>query len=162
MQFETGVFEAKRPSLTNNDLYISGPTVLSDIFYLFQSIAPGMLVIASRIGQLEDMDDMEYLRALPRESWIIENALMLKQILGTTASYDALLDASRDQEKAFATSWVSPWDDDGSDCRSTGSGPIDDEWDDTEYDWPPQQQAMKTTAWTCNSECGGCSQCDIW
>lgn len=158
MQFEMGVFEAARPSLSENDLYISGPTVLSDIFYLFQSIAPGMLVMAGRIGKLEDMGEMEWVRALPRESWIIENAQTLEYILGNAEAYEALLNASRDQEKAFTVSWVSPWDEDDSDCRSTGSGCIDDDWDDTDYEWPPHLQTRKATI-TCTSDCGGCSRC---
>jgi hypothetical protein len=159
MQFEMGVFEAERPSLSENDFYISGPTVLSDIFYLFQSIAPGMLVIAGRIGKLEDMGEMEWVRALPRESWIIEHAQILQYILGGADAYEGLLHASRDQERAFTVSWISPWDEDESDCRSTGSRADDDDWD-TDYG-PPHPQPRNATALTCTSECGGCSRCDV-
>lgn len=158
-----GVFEAKRPSSSDNDFFISGPSILSDMFYLFQSIAPGMLVIAGRNGEADDMGEMEWVRALPRESWITENALMLKYVLGSTDAYQALLSASQDKEKSFAVSWVSPWDDDGSDCRSTGSGYSGDDWDDAEeYEWPRKPQVLNAATWSasCGSECGGCSHCD--
>ncbi|KAF8492136.1 hypothetical protein JB92DRAFT_3004338 [Gautieria morchelliformis] len=163
VQFEMGAFEAKRPGPSDNDLFISGPVVLSDIFYILQSIAPGMLVIADRIGESDDMGEMELVRALPRESWVTENDSMLKYILGDSDAFQALLDASRDQDKSFTVSWVSPWDDDDSDCRSTGSY-ITDEWDDTEYKWPWRPRIFDPVAWTpsCGSESAECtSQCDL-
>ncbi|KAF8580931.1 hypothetical protein K439DRAFT_1636596 [Ramaria rubella] len=158
MQFEMGVFEAKRPSLSDNDLFISGPAALSDIFYLLQSIAPGMLLICSRIDQADDMGELECCRALPREKWIADNSQMLKYVLGSSDAYQALLGASKDQGKAFTVSWINQWSDgDDSDCRSTGSRLIDD-WEGSDFEWPkpPTKEYV-----SCGSECGGCNRCDL-
>lgn len=153
-----GVFEAKRLNASENDFFISGPSTLSDIFYIFQSIVPGMLVIAGRNGEADDMGEMEWVRAFPRQSWVTENAQMLKYVLGSTDAYQALLEASQDEERSFSVSWVNPWEDDSSDGRSTGSEYDDDDWDEGEYEWPRKPQTFDPS---CGSECGGCSQCDF-
>jgi hypothetical protein len=52
MHFDNGVFEAKRPSCTDNDLPISEHNPFSDIFYFLQSIAPSMLLLV-RLDKIE-------------------------------------------------------------------------------------------------------------
>lgn len=111
LQFRFGVFDAQCPAGQDNDLYMSGPIPLSDIFYLFQSVAPGMLVIA-RVDKSDNTGERECVRALPRQGWVENHHQLLEYVLGSIDAYEALLDASRleDQSKAFKVSWISRQD----------------------------------------------------
>jgi hypothetical protein len=131
--FETG-FDARRPSRSSKDLFISGPTPLSDIFYLLQCMAPGMLLLV-RIDDIDERGEIEYARALPRESWVVSHTDVLSTILGSDA-YRVLLDASRDRSKSFKESWISQWE------------PYPDE-EGSELDYT-----------ACGLECGYCGRCD--
>ncbi|KAF8492130.1 hypothetical protein JB92DRAFT_3004296 [Gautieria morchelliformis] len=128
-------FDARRPSRSNNDLFISGPTPLSDIFYLLQCMAPGMLLLV-RIDEYDEVGEKESVRALPRESWVVSHADVLNTILGGIGAYKALLDASRDRSKSFKESWISHWE------------PYADV-EDRELDYT-----------ACGLECGYCGHCD--
>ena len=76
------------------DLYIGSPRPISNIFYLLQVLAPGMLVIYIEY-QLQDASaDVKLSKVLPRASWIENN-------IETMSNTEALLAAANDRNIAF-------------------------------------------------------------
>ena len=76
------------------DFYLGSPRPLSNIFYLLQVLAPGMLVIyIEYLDQLQDAD-MKVSKVLPRADWIESN-------IETMSRTDGLLAAARDRKIAF-------------------------------------------------------------
>ncbi|KIJ32171.1 hypothetical protein M422DRAFT_53042 [Sphaerobolus stellatus SS14] len=157
-QFENA-FEARKSSPSGNDLYIHGPSALADIFYILQCIAPGMLVLTCRSDEEDEIGEKEWVRGLPRDTWVENNAQMLRYILGSKGAYQRLLAACKDQQKAFAFEWIVSWNDDD-DCRSTGSTVVDDDWDynDTKFGWSDIQVIDGTK---CPEDCGKCLRCTL-
>lgn len=157
-QFENGIFaiETHRSSTDPKDIYIGGPKPVSDIFYMLQCIASGMLVLTCRMGE-DDLGELEWTRALPPHAWLENHDLMLRYILGSNKAYDDLLMVSRDENKAFSLSWT---EEDVDDRSSTCSTAVEDDWDET----ASKQEWSKVPAIDgrmCGSSCEGCPRCDI-
>jgi len=90
-----GLFNPTRTGKNHNaDLYLGPSPPISNIFYVLQILAPGMLVIYYEY-QLHDAD-IKVSRLLPRTSWIKKHT---KYMMGNT---DALITAAaRDRKIAF-------------------------------------------------------------
>lgn len=91
--FRGAVFNPKRLHGSNDTLFIDSPGPVADIFYLFQILAPGMLVI---IGT----DHTDFLasgtaRGLPSEEWLKEHQSVLEQ------TFELLSNAAADFGKSF-------------------------------------------------------------
>ena len=87
------IFQARKKGNNNNlKLFIESSPPLSNIFYLLQVLAPGMLVIYHEY-QLQDAD-VKVSRMLPEASWIESNI----EVMSKT---DALLAAAKDRKIAF-------------------------------------------------------------
>jgi len=93
----SAIFKAERQSTKaeTHDLYIGSSRPLSNIFYLLQVLAPGMLVISDQYQT--DNGNVTVSRMLPRANWIQRNDGMLSEVMGNT---DALT-AAKDQSIAF-------------------------------------------------------------
>ena len=78
----------------NADLYLGSPFPISNIFYLLQILAPGMLVIYCEY-QLHDAD-IKVSRLLPQENWIEKR----KKYMDTNALI-TITAAARDRKIAF-------------------------------------------------------------
>ncbi|GJJ08898.1 hypothetical protein Clacol_003118 [Clathrus columnatus] len=157
-QFENGIFaiETRRSPTDLKDIYIGGPRPLSDIFYMLQCIAPGMLILTCKMGE-DVLGELEWSRALPPCAWVEDHDLMLRHILGSNQAYDDLLRVSRDEERAFSLSWI---EEDMDDRCSTCSTAVEDDWDET----ASKQEWSKVPAIDgrmCGSSCVGCPRCDI-
>jgi len=77
------IFDAKRPTRSSGDFFVSSVPPLSDIFYLLQTFLPGMLLIYR-------IDDL------------------LQTIFGEKR-YDSLLGAARDYAKAYNVTMISSY-----------------------------------------------------
>jgi len=86
---------ARQSKAETHDLYINSSRPLSNIFYLLQVLAPGMLVISDQY-QTHNAD-VKVSRMLPRANWIQRNGRMLNEVMG---NMDALT-AAKDQSIAF-------------------------------------------------------------
>lgn len=119
-----------------------------------------MLVLTCRTGETDDMGELEWIRGLPKEQWVEQNAQMLRYILGSKTAISHLLAACRDKQKAFAVSWTVSWsDDDESDCRSTGSTVVDEDWMGGEkLTW---SHIEVFDGRPCGPECDGCLKCRL-
>ena len=82
----------KKGKKRNFDLYIGSSAPLSNIFYLLQVLAPGMLVIYHEY-QLHDAY-IKVSRVLPQASWVEGNINFMSKT-------DALITAARDPKIAF-------------------------------------------------------------
>lgn len=137
------IFNAQRPTKYSHDFFIDSAPPLSDIFYLLQTFLPGMLLIY-RIDDIDDMGEMESVRALPRPVWIEEHKDLLQTILGERR-YASLLEAaaSKGQETTMISNYSSYDDNNDADYYTNCYG---------------QREAKDFTA--CDSECGYCGTCD--
>jgi len=92
------IFKADRQSRNpeTHDLFINSSRPLSNIFYLLQVLAPGMLVIFDQY-QTHNAN-VKVSRMLPRANWIQRNDSVLSEVMGNTP--DALT-AAKDQNIAF-------------------------------------------------------------
>ena len=90
-------------------LYIDEPTPLADIFYLLQTLSPGMLVIY-HIGEMDGVGKEERTSALPPITWVEEHKELLQSIFRDTGRYDNLLAASADG-RGRAVEMISSYDD---------------------------------------------------
>ena len=97
-----------------------------------------------RIDDIDDIGEIEIVRALPRPVWIKEHKDMLRTIFGETR-YDNLLDAasSKGQETTTISSYWSYDDDNDNNYYTNRYG---------------QREEKDFTA--CDSECGYCGTCD--
>jgi hypothetical protein len=144
---DSRVFDARRPTRGDNDLFIDGPSPLSDMFYLLQIIYPGMLLIY-RIDEIDDVGENETIRALPRKDWVQQHDILLKDVLGGAEKYDNILQAAGDSSRSFRSELISRWD--GYDAR-------DD--DDAYYTSIWGEREVKDYA-ACGIECGYCGTCE--
>ncbi|KAH7884195.1 hypothetical protein F5I97DRAFT_2066285, partial [Phlebopus sp. FC_14] len=87
------LFPSARPARWSADLYIDTVSPLCDIFYLLQSLIPGMLVII-RLDEIDDLGEEEYTRVLPRPPWPEEHIAELEFILGQARASDVVKAAS--------------------------------------------------------------------
>lgn len=135
----SAIFDARR----DVGLFIKSAPPLSDIFYLLQTLLPGMLLIY-RIDDMDDRGELETVCALPRLVWIEEHKDLLHTIFGETR-YDSLLEAaaSKGQEGKWISDYRSYYDDDDNDHYTNLYG---------------QREMKDFTA--CDSECGYCGTCD--
>lgn len=143
--FSNRLFDAKRHRRENSTLFIDTLKPISDIFYLLQTIAPGMLLII-REDEYDDMGEHETARALPSGTWVEEHQSILENILGRDR-YNLLVGAAADGNKSFRGRWISRYDS------------YDDDSDDGYYTnaWGVREP-MDFTA--CDSECGYCGRCE--
>ena len=89
------IFKAgKKGTNKKIDLYIESSPPLSNIFYLLQVLAPGMLVIYHEYQIYWQDVDVKVSRVLPRASWIESNIEFMSKT-------DALLAAAKDRKIAF-------------------------------------------------------------
>ncbi|KAF8332510.1 hypothetical protein F5887DRAFT_996687 [Amanita rubescens] len=139
------LFDARRQNRDNHTLFIDSLTPISDIFYLLQVLAPGMLVIV-RVDEFDDIGEKETARALPSAEWVRGHETDLLEVLGSEQRYQSLVAAACDISKSFKSDWI-----------STYSRDYDD--DDSSYytDMWGVRQASDYTA--CGSDCGWCGQC---
>ena len=90
------IFSAKRDRM--NNLFINSNTPLADIFYLLQTLLPGMLLIY-RIDDYDEIGDEERIRALPPAAWVEEHKGWLQTIFEDhTERYGRLLVAAGDRQ----------------------------------------------------------------
>ena len=149
--FENG-FDARRRFQSFDDLFISGPHPLSNIFYLLQSIAPGMLLVV-RAKHIDQVGQTEYVRALPSESWVNDHGDVLMSVLGGIEEYHSLLRATTDDGKLCSETCDSRWVDSSS--LGLDDGFISD--DDARYEWDSDWNPDYTA---CGSDCGYCGHCE--
>ena len=139
-------FHAKRDRMNNSSLIIDSPTPLSDIFYLLQTLLPGMLLIY-RIDEIDDCGEQERTRALPPAPWVELHKEMLQTIFGDSERYGCLLAAAADrgleENVEMISSYGSYYDDYDSDFYTNSYG---------------QREIKDFTA--CDKECGYCGTCD--
>jgi hypothetical protein len=138
------LFDAKRDR-TNGNLTIDSPTPLSDIFYLLQTLLPGMLLIY-RIDDIDECGEQERTRALPPATWVELHKELLQTIFGGTERYGHLLAAVADRGLAEEVKMISSYesyDDDDSGFYTNFYG---------------QREMKDFTA--CDKECGYCGTCD--
>lgn len=131
------IFFAKRDR-TSGNLFIDSPIPLSNIFYLLQTLLPGMLLIY-RIDDIDDFGEQERTRVLPPAAWVEEHKGLLQKIFGDHMErYDRLLVAVSDrglaEEVKMISSYINYEDDFG------------------------QREMEDFTA--CDKECGYCGTCD--
>lgn len=136
------LFKPERRDRNNSTLFMNSPTPISDIFYLLQILAPGMLLIVRE--EEYDTSEKEIARALPSVEWLKEHQPTLEHVLGNNQKFELLISAAADFAKSFRS--------------ITDYYPNDHDWDD-----------HYTTAWgtrevldfaACDSECGYCGRCD--
>ncbi len=75
---------------------------MADIFYLLQVLIPGLIQI-KRIDWIEDVGDQHITRALPRESWIQNNAEDLEHILGNRARVQRIMKSAGESTSVEVT-----------------------------------------------------------
>jgi hypothetical protein len=138
-------FNARRREGSNSTLFIDSLAPISDILYVLQTLAPGMLLIV-RVDEYDDSGEAQTTRALPSEEWVKDHEVVLEHVLGSKQRYQELLAAVTAGSKSFQTEWISSYHD-----------PYDD--DSTYYTnmWG-QREPLDYTA--CGSECGYCGRCD--
>ena len=86
------IFKAKKDGKNKKPDLCIGSSPLSNIFYLLQVLAPGMLVIYYEY-QLQDAN-VKVSRVLPRPTWIESNIEIMSKM-------DTLLTAAKDRKIAF-------------------------------------------------------------
>lgn len=128
--FDAG-FNAKR---MDGNLFLDSPTPLSDIFYLLQTLLPGMLLIY-RIDDLDDAGEHEWTRALPPADWVELHKELLQMIFGDSERYGCLLAAAADRSLALKSEIINY-----------------ERYDDYDSGY------KDFTA--CDAECGYCGNCD--
>ena len=138
-------FVALRHRKDSHTMFIDGPVPLSDIFYLLQILAPGLL----RIIREEDIDDVgeeQTARILPPHQWVQDNKEILEHVIGSKEGYESIAAAAGDTSKSFKSEWISNWRDNYYD-------------EDNFYTniWG-QREIKDFTA--CDKECGYCGRCD--
>lgn len=74
-------FNASGAKIGSGDLFIDSPTPLANIFYLLQMLQPGMLLI--NCIDIDDANETETTRSLPRISWVRKHKATLIEVLGT-------------------------------------------------------------------------------
>ena len=138
IMFTRFIFKAKHP---RNDFFIDSAPPLSDLFYLLQTFLPGMLLV-HRIDDLDDIGDVEGVRALPCPAWIETHKDLLLTIFGGQR-YDTLLKAAASTGyKSETISYYPPYEDDS-------------EYYVDAYGW---REIKDFTA--CDKECGYCGGCE--
>ena len=135
------LFHAKRDRL-NGKLIIDSPTPLADIFYLLQTLLPGMLLIY-RIDEYDDLGEEERTCALPPATWVELHKELLQRIFGDTERYDQLLEAAADRGLAEEVKMISSYESYDSGFYTNCYG---------------QREMRDFTA--CDKECGYCGTCD--
>jgi len=140
-------FEARRHNRDSSTLFIDSLTPISDIFYVLQTLAPGMLLII-RIDDIDDHGESQTTRVLPSEEWVKDHEEMLEHVLGSKQRFHELLAAVTTRSKSFKEEWITLYD-----CHDS----YDD--DSTYYTnmWG-QREPLDHTA--CGSDCGYCGRCD--
>jgi hypothetical protein len=126
-------------------MFISELNPLSDICYLLQCLAPGMLVII-RIGE---NGETESVRFLPGREWVEGHSDTLKHVLGKER-YESLLAAT-----VFSTSLEVGYD-------------LADYYSDQEYDFDEYYYCDQVSdddigyldITQCDKECGFCGECN--
>ena len=91
---------AKRQNRNNRTLFIDSLTPISDIFYLLQILAPGMLLIV-RVDEFDEIGEEETARALPSAEWVQSHESDLREVLGSEQRYQFLVAAAGDFSKSF-------------------------------------------------------------
>jgi hypothetical protein len=135
--FQWGIFNAKR---ANGSLVIDSPIPLCDIFYLLQTLLPGMLLIY-RIDDMDDLGERETTCGLPPLDWIKERNDLFQKIFEDSERYDCLL-------AARGYMW-----------ETTGYQYYNDEQND---DYCTDIYGLRTARdyTACSSDCGYCGACD--
>jgi hypothetical protein len=131
------IFIAKRPG---NDFFIDSVSPLSDLFYLLQTFLPGMLLVY-RIDDIDDVGEIEGVRALPCPAWIETHKGLLHTIFGGQR-YDTLLKA------AASTGYKS---------ETISYQPHEDDNDYYVNDYGSREMKDFTA---CDRECGYCGRCE--
>jgi hypothetical protein len=124
--FGQRIFVAKRP---NNDFFIDSAPPLSDLFYLLQTFLPGMLLVYC-IDDMDDVGEIEAVRALPCPAWIKTHKELLETIFGGQR-YDTLLKAAA--STGYKSETISSYE-------------------------PDEDDKMKDLT-ACDQECGYCGHC---
>lgn len=137
-----GLFRAKRDG---TNLIIDSPTPLSDIFYLLQTLLPGMLLIY-RIDDIDDCGEREWTCALPPATWVESHKELLQTIFGDTERYGHLLAAAADRELAEEVKMISSYE-------------SYDDYDSGFYTNCYGEREIKDFT-ACDKECGYCGTCD--
>jgi hypothetical protein len=137
IMFRGHIFIAKRPG---NDFFIDSAPPLSDLFYLLQTFLPGMLLVY-RIDDIDDVGEIEGVRALPCPAWVETHKGLLQTIFGGQR-YDTLLKAAASTGYKSETISYQPYDDDNDYYVNDYGG----------------REMKDFTA--CDQECGYCGRCE--
>lgn len=140
------LFDPRRQNRSNASLFIDSPTPMSDIFYLLQTLTPGMLLIA-REDDIDEVGELLTTRALPSVGWVKDHQVMLEIVFGSEERYQKLLAAVTGpglSPKSFHEEWVTRYDYDDDSAYYTNI-------------WG-QREVLDYTA--CDQECGNCGRCD--
>lgn len=145
--FENGViFDASRKNEDNSTLFIDSLTPISDIFYLLQTLAPGMLLIV-RMDEIACAREIETARALPSADWVRDHEAILRYVFGSEERYKSLVAAAADVSKSFRTETSGYSSNDGG--EDDGGRYYTDLWGmDDPLDYLD-----------CGPECGYCGHC---
>jgi hypothetical protein len=139
------LFDAKRQNKENSTLFIDSLTSISDVFYLLQILAPGMLLII-RVDEIDEAGEIETARALPSAEWVKDHESILQHVLGSEQRYQSLAAVAADDSKSFQTDWISSY-------------PLYDDSDRDFYTNPwGVREPLDYTA--CDSDCGFCGGCE--
>ena len=140
------LFNARRQH-GSHTLFIDSLTPISDIFYLLQILAPGMLLIV-RMDEIDEVGEEETARALPPAEWVKDHEAILQQVLGSEEKYQLLTDVAADLSKAFQTDWIAYY-------------PSDDRSDDDDLYYTNSWGVREPLDYqACGSDCGYCGRCE--
>jgi len=140
------LFDARRQNKDSHTLFVDSLTPISDIFYLLQILAPGMLLIV-RMDEIDDFGEEETARALPSAQWVKDHEAILQKVLGNKQNYELLIDVAADFSKGFQTDWT--------------AYPSDDPSDDDDFYYTNSWGARQPLDYqACGSDCGYCGRCE--
>jgi hypothetical protein len=137
------LFDTKRQKRDSYTLFIDSLTLISNIFYLLQTLAPSMLLIV-HMDEIDGYGEVEMARVLLSVEWVKDHKSILQQVFGSEERYQLLVAATT--SKSFQTeisrySWSDDYDNDSYYTNSWGvREPLD-------------YQA-------CGSSCGFCGCCE--
>ncbi|TFY79978.1 hypothetical protein EWM64_g4041 [Hericium alpestre] len=116
LSITSGLFHAKRPYYTL-DTYIEGPAPLCDILHLLHMIAPGILIVV-RVEDFDDFGEEYTARALPSNTWMEANKIVLEHVLGSPEKYRKICE-SPDVQREMLSSYPDEDDLDPDDYYTT-------------------------------------------
>lgn len=150
--FNDPTFAARLSGKISGGLFVDGAPPLSDIFYLLQTLSPGMLVLY-RVDDVDGIGEIENYKSFPSSKWMEENQTFLKEVLGNDRYGDILTTTISEYETSENPQLERFWG---------GGGGGDEYWDDDSETYTNMfGQRCKLDYDYCSSECGFCGKCTL-